>query len=144
LCVPFSPPLPRNSFIPLFLFALSGSPLVVRLHRLGRVVVYVATFDATTRGYLPGTAVGLAYRLEADARFVCYPKIQLRSPLATEQRHITQCMEKRMKSGKNLSALTSCVKAANGSNRSMIDLSFLQEVTDRLSQPISSHMVLIE
>ena len=59
VCVPFSPPLPWHSFIPSFLFVLSGSPLVVRLHRLGRVVVYVATSLATARGYLPVKAVGL-------------------------------------------------------------------------------------
>ncbi len=53
------PTFARYSFISLFLFLLSGLPLVIHFHRLGRVVVYVATSnDPTARGYLPAKAVG--------------------------------------------------------------------------------------
>ncbi len=68
MCALYSPLLPRHSFIP-FLFVLSGSPLVVRLHRLGRVVVYVAT-SCNRQGLLAGEGSWLG--LDAgSSRTIC-------------------------------------------------------------------------
>ncbi len=92
LCVKFPyycvrsrfPTFARYSFISLFLFVLSGLPLVIPLHRLGRVVVYVATSnDPTARGYLPAKAVGWL-RPAGSGRMTCVlPEYNYDRPLAT-------------------------------------------------------------